>query len=140
MNPVIGKPVGHGFPVATPIATVISYRIPSQFKEPRRIGGGEVGSEPIEYRGTRHLVNKKDRKDSYALWSLYWIKRHECDIYFEPSYERFKIMFWGICKSKNWKKKNMVGYYKRDTSGNVQFSNWDVVDSETDIVVGRKIY
>ena len=139
MITVIGKPVGCGIPIATPVATVINMRLPSQFKEPRRIGGGEIGSEPIDFGGISLSINKKDRRDSYALWSLLWIERHESDIFFEPNHTRYKTILYSISQPNKWKRKNMVGYYKWDIFGNLNFSDWDIVSSEEDIVVGRKL-
>ena len=140
MITVIGTPVGSGFPVAIPVATVINVRLPSQFKEPRRIGGGEIGSEPIDFRGISHNVTEKDRQDSYSLCSLYWkVRSLHRDIYTEASHKRSDIIFSSSTKSQNWKRKNMVGYYKWDMFGNLNFIDWDIVSSDEHVVVGREL-
>jgi len=139
MITVIGRPIGNKIPNAIPVAIVIKMRSLSKFKEPRRIGGGEIGSEPIEFRGISHNITEKDRQDSYYLCSFYWEVRHYNDIYFESNNKRLEILFSSYFESQNWKRKNMVGYYKRDLFGNI-FIDWDVVCAEKDIVVGRKLY
>ena len=126
------------------VGKVIGYTKPSDHYEPRRVGGGERGSEPVRFRTIYHEVDDSARFAAECLWKLMWIKR--TNFYNTMHYASF--IKCNENRPRSWKRKNMVGYYKnyyRQTSvtgeNNIvmYFWGWDIVDAQYDIVVGTKI-
>ena len=101
---IVGRRHIEPTPVCIPIGKVISMTVPSRYQEPRRVGGGEIGSENKEFQGIRHVLSNRDRRDAQSLW----IVRNERNGHF--NYWMYNNILNEIRgKSKSWKKKIQQG-------------------------------
>jgi hypothetical protein len=128
---IIGRKIGTPIQNGIPVCDVISMTIPSLYKEPRRVGGGEIGSEPRVFRGITHILSENDRRDAQSLWKIRSVSGANFNYW---SYNNMRNNIND--KPKSWKKKNTIPYYSINCD---IFYKWTIVNPLDDIIVGVRV-